>query len=342
MPQQIFKMTDKGIYIPGADIYIDPWKPVKRSIITHAHSDHAHTGNENYLSHHITKPILKYRLGENINCTSVEYGEAFFINGIKFSLHPAGHIPGSAQIRIEENGNVLVVSGDYKLENDFVSGIFEPVKCNTFISESTFGLPVFKWKNQTEILEEINIWWKNNIDQNKTSVLCGYALGKAQRLLKNIDTGIGKIFAHGAVFNMNEILRNAGVEIPSAEKISSELNKEDYKNALILAPPSVIGNRWLNKFNPYSIGYCSGWMQIRGNKRRQAVDRGFVVSDHADWDQLNKAIKLTGAETIYITHGFTSSYVKWLNENGFDAHELETEFAGEAITDDEEKENISV
>ncbi len=334
--KQLFEVTDKGIYIPDANVYIDPWKPVKRSIITHGHSDHARFGNDSYLCHHLTKPILKHRLSADINCESVEYGETFFINGVQFSLHPAGHIVGSAQIRVEKGGNVLVVSGDYKTEYDGISGEFEVVKCNTFITESTFGLPVFKWKTQNEIFEEINGWWQNNIENNKTSVLIGYSLGKAQRLLKNMDASLGKIFLHGAVFNINETLRNAGVDLPFAERLTPETLKTEYKNSLILAPSSALGTSWIKKFHPFSVGYCSGWMQVRGNKRRQAIDRGFVVSDHADWDQLNEIIKLTEAETIFVTHGYTATFVKWLKEKGLDAYELETEFTGESIIADEE------
>lgn len=335
--KELFQMTDNGIYIPDADVYIDPWKPVKKCIITHGHSDHARLGNGSYLCHHLTKPILQYRLSPDINCSSVEFGEKVIINGVQFSLHPAAHIPGSAQIRIEKNGQVLVVSGDYKTENDGLSGAFELIKCNTFISESTFGLPIFKWKPQQEIFDEINGWWKNNIAQNKTSVLIGYALGKAQRIIKNVDTGLGKIFLHGAVYNMNETLRKAGLPLPYYEKITPEMPASKFKNALIVAPSGAIGTPWLKRFTPYSIGYCSGWMQVRGNKRREAIDRGFVLSDHADWEQLNSVIQATEADKVYLTHGYTATGVKWLRENGIDAYELETAFTGESSIVDTEQ-----
>ncbi len=334
--QQMFEMTKSGIYIPDADLYIDPWKPVKRCIITHAHSDHARIGNGSYLCHHYTKPILKYRLSADINCESIEYGEKVMINGVQFSLHPAAHIPGSAQIRIEKNGQVLVVSGDYKTEDDGLSGAFEVVKCNQFISESTFGLPIFKWKPQVEIFEEINNWWKNNIAQNKTSILIGYALGKAQRLVQNIDPKIGKVLLHGAVFNINEALINAGVALRNFDRLTPETPASEYKNALIIAPSSALGTPWIKKFHPFSVGYCSGWMQVRGNKRREAIDKGFVLSDHADWDQLNEVIQATGAEKVFITHGYTATFVKWLREKGMDAYELETDYTGEKVSGDDE------
>lgn len=324
----LLKFTSKGIYVPAADIYIDPWKAVERAVITHGHSDHARFGNKYYLAHKFTVPILKYRLGSDINVKGIEYNEPLNINGVNITLHPAGHIIGSAQVRIEHKGHVAVVSGDYKLDNDNISVQFEPVKCNTFVSESTFGLPIYKWKTQKEISEEINNWWKGNVRNGKASVLMGYVLGKSQRLLYNLDSSIGRVLVHGAVANVNEIFINAGVKLPTAEKVSS-LHRSEYRNAMIIAPSFVMNSPWLKRFEPYSIANASGWMAVRGAKRRMAIDRGFAVSDHADWDGLNTAIKETGAEKIYITHGYSDVYVKWLRELGYDAHVLKTEFEGE-------------
>jgi len=325
---KILKFTGKGIYCPQADIYIDPWKAVDKAVITHGHSDHAHYGSKYYLAQMLTVPILKHRLGSKINVKGIEYNEPLDINGVKISLHPAGHIIGSAQIRVEYKGEVAVVSGDYKLEDDGISTPFEPVKCNIFVSESTFGLPIYKWKTQKEISDEINSWWRGNEKNGKASVLMGYVLGKSQRLLFNLDASIGKIFVHGAVQNINEIFIKAGVKLPDAEKVTSS-NRNDYHGSMILTPSFVLGSPWLKRFEPYSIANASGWMAVRGVKRRMAIDRGFVVSDHADWNGLNTAIKETGAEKIYITHGFTDVFVKWLREQGYDAHILKTEFEGE-------------
>ncbi|MDQ3020558.1 MAG: ligase-associated DNA damage response exonuclease [Bacteroidota bacterium] len=326
---KLLEFTKKGIYCRQANVFIDPWSPVDRAVITHAHSDHARYGSKYYLAHKKSVPIMKYRLGNDIYAEGIEYGIKTEINEVIISLHPAGHVPGSAQVRLEYMGEVAVVSGDYKLESDGLTEAFEPVKCNTFVTESTFGLPVYKWKAQEEIFNDINNWWKRNKENGKTSVICGYSLGKAQRILFNIDKTIGKIFGHGAVTMINEIMINEGINLPAVERVTTLTSKKDFAGSLIIAPPSAIGSSWLKKFYPYSLGYASGWMNVRGAKRRQALDIGFALSDHADWDGLNKAIKETEAEKIYVTHGYTSVFVKWLREIGYDAYELETKFVGE-------------
>jgi putative mRNA 3-end processing factor len=327
---KLLEFTDKGIYCPLADIYIDPWKPVKRAIITHAHSDHAIYGNQYYLAHHHSSPILKLRLGQDIQLETLSYKEPIFVNGVRISLHPAGHILGSSQVRMEYQGEVWVVSGDYKTESDHVCPAFEPVKCHTFITESTFGLPIFKWKKQEEIFNEINQWWKENKEQGKASILFGYALGKAQRIITNIDRSIGKIFAHGSVYNVHQSLIDTGIELPHIERVLIE-NKLDYSGSLILAPPSATNSPWLKKFKPYSTANASGWMNLRGAKRRKTVDRGFILSDHADWSGLIEAIKATEANRIYVTHGYKSSFAKYLNEQGYEAHEVDTLWEGEVV-----------
>ncbi|MDQ3194717.1 MAG: ligase-associated DNA damage response exonuclease [Bacteroidota bacterium] len=326
---KLIEFTNKGIYCPQANVYIDPWRPVDNAVITHAHSDHARRGSSSYLAHRLSVPVMKYRLGLDIVAEGIEYNKKVNVNGVDISLHPAGHIPGSSQVRLEFKGEVAVVSGDYKLEDDGLSQPFEFVKCNTFVSESTFGLPVYKWKPQKEIFNDINNWWRSNKEKGKVSVLCGYSLGKAQRILYNVDRTIGKIFGHGAVTMINQIMIDSGVDLPSIDRVSSAFTKKDYEGSLIIAPPSVVGNPWLKKFDPYSLGFASGWMNIRGAKRRQALDIGFALSDHADWNELNAAVKETGADKIFVTHGYTAVYVKWLRENGYDAEELETKFAGE-------------
>lgn len=328
MNNNLLQFTKKGIYCPLADIFIDPWSEVEKAVITHAHSDHARSGNKYYLAHRLTVPILKHRIGSDIKTKGIEYNETLDIKGVKLSLHPAGHMIGSAQVRLEYKGEIAVISGDYKLENDGISAPFETVKCNTFITESTFGLPIYKWKEQKEIVEDVNSWWRGNANNGKASVLMGYALGKSQRLLYNLDESIGKIYAHGAVLNMNEIFIKEGIALPKAEHVVSA-KKADYRGAMILAPSSVMGTPWLKRFEPYSIANASGWMAVRGSKRWMSVDRGFAISDHADWNGLNEAIELTDAEKIYVTHGFTDVFVRWLKEKGYDAHELKTKFVNE-------------
>jgi putative mRNA 3-end processing factor len=334
LKSNILKYTKQGLYCPQADVYIDPWGKVDKAVITHGHSDHARLGPKKYLAHRITVPIIKQRLGSGINVKAVEYGEVLSVNGVKISLHPAGHIPGSAQVRMEHKGEVAVVSGDYKLVNDGFTTPFEVVKCNTFVTESTFGLPIYKWKSQKELSLDINKWWKRNKEKGFASVLCGYSLGKAQRIIYNLDKKIGKIFTHGAVQRVNELLINEGMPLPKTELVTKETPKTKFAGAMIIAPPSAMGTPWLNKFDPYSLGYASGWMNVRGAKRWQAIDIGFPVSDHADWPDLNEAIKQTGAETVYVTHGFTAVFVRWLREQGMDAYELKTRFTGEQAGDD--------
>lgn len=325
----LLSFTSNGIYCEKADVFIDPWKPCKKALITHAHADHSRYGMKYYLAHHKSIPIMKHRLGEDINTQGIAYGETINMNGVDISFHPAGHIPGSAQIKLSYKGETWVASGDYKLEPDELCEPFEPQKCSHFITESTFGLPIYKWKSQQEIFEEINSWWRENKEMGKTSVILGYSLGKAQRILAHIDHSIGPVFTHGAVENMTSVLRNAGFNLPQTTRISPDINKSMYPGSLVIAPPSALGSSWMKKFNPFSVATASGWMALRGARRRRNVDRGFVLSDHADWDELNTAVKETAAENIYVTHGYRSIFSNWLNENGYNARAVDTEFEGE-------------
>jgi putative mRNA 3-end processing factor len=330
----LLDFTDKGIYCPQAQVYLDPWKPVRRALITHGHSDHARWGNEYYLCTTSAAPVIRHRIPEAI-VETVDYNEPVVINGVEFSFHPAGHIPGSAQIRAEFNGEVWVFSGDYKLEADNLSEPFEPLKCHAFITESTFGLPVYNWKNQSLVFDDINAWWRKNQEDGKVSVIAGYTLGKSQRILRNIDASIGKIFVHGAVDSVNNVLRAQGIVLPLTHRVTKESSKKDYSGALVVCPPSAVGSPWIRRFLPYSLGIASGfgiasgWMKLRGARRRRGADRGFVLSDHADWKDLNIAIKETGAEKIFVTHGYTEIFAQWLNENGFEAREVKTQYEGE-------------
>jgi putative mRNA 3-end processing factor len=274
-------------------------------------------------------PVIKHRLYLQDNIQTLEYGERLQINGVSFSFHPAGHIPGSAQIRVEFAGEVWVFSGDYKLQDDGISVPFEPIQCHTFITESTFGLPIYKWKPQNEVFAEINAWWSKNKSEGKASVITGYTLGKSQRILKNVDHSIGKIFTHGAVDTINQVLRMQGIDLPEAPRVTNDISKEDLKGALIICPPSAVGSPWVRRFLPYSLGVASGWMRLRGTRRRRGADRGFVLSDHVDWDDLNRAVKLTNAQRVFVTHGYTEAFSQWLNGNGVEAHEVKTRFEGE-------------
>jgi putative mRNA 3-end processing factor len=325
----LLEFTDKGIYCSRADVYLDPWKPVEKAIISHGHSDHAYAGHHHYLCTVDAMPVIRYRLYLTDNIQTLEYGEKQVINGVSFSFHPAGHIPGSAQIRVEYQGEVWVFSGDYKLQDDGISVPFEPVKCHNFITESTFGLPIYKWKPQQEVFNEINQWWMKNKEGGKTSLITGYTLGKSQRILKNVDHSIGRIFTHGAVDSINHVLREQGIDLPDASRVTNEIPKDELKGALVICPPSAVGSPWVRRFLPYSLGVASGWMRLRGTRRRRGADRGFVLSDHVDWDDLNRAIRLTGAERVFVTHGYTEVFSQWLNHNGIEAHEVKTKFEGE-------------
>jgi putative mRNA 3-end processing factor len=325
----LISFTDKGLYCEKGNFYIDPWKPVDKAVITHGHSDHARFGSKSYLCHVYTKPILRLRIGEN-NYQTVEWNEPVFINGIKVSLHPAGHIIGSSQVRVEYNGEVWVISGDYKTEDDGISGKFEPLRCHTFVTESTFGLPIYKWKPQQLIYNDIIDWISRNKESGKTSVLLAYSLGKAQRVLQAIKETTQTIYAHGAVFNMQQMLIDNGWNLTSVERITPETPKELLKGTVVIAPPGADGTPWMKKFQPSSIGVCSGWMQVRGNARRRNVDAGYALRDHADWDGLLQTVKATEAERLFVTHGFQSAFSRYCNEENIAiAAEVKTQYGNE-------------
>ncbi|MEM8731390.1 MAG: ligase-associated DNA damage response exonuclease [Pseudomonadota bacterium] len=330
MADPVLTFTERGIYCPAADVYIDPWRPVDRALITHGHADHARPGMGHYLATDAAAPVLRRRLGE-INIDTLAYGETRQIGGAGISFHPAGHVPGSAQIRIEVGGAVWVVSGDYKTVPDGLSEPFEPVRCHAFISECTFGLPVFHWRDQTDLAADLSAWWAASVADGRTPILGAYALGKAQRLLSLLDPAQGPILTHGAIEHTTEVLRAQGYDLPSTTLVSAETKPADHAGALVLCPPSAIGSTWSRRFGALSTGFASGWMQLRGVRRRRAADRGFVISDHADWAGLNSAIAQTGAETVFVTHGYTEIFRRWLETQGYDAQIVPTEFEGETL-----------
>ena len=321
----------EGLYCPPGDFYIDPWRPVDRAVITHGHGDHAHRGNGHYLATRVGAGILKRRLGDDINLDVLEYGEAIDHHGVRLSLHPAGHVLGSAQVRLEYKGEVWVASGDYKLENDGTCAPFEHVRCHTFVTESTFGLPIYRWQPQSEIFDDINRWWQQNADAGRASLLYCYSFGKAQRILAGLDPSIGPILAHGAVLPLTDVYRAAGVRLPEIHYAGTFADKSALRRAIVLAPPSSAGTTWLRRFGEISDAFASGWMQLRGTRRRRGVDRGFALSDHADWPGLQKAITETGAQRVFVTHGSTSVMVRWLREQGLDAQEFATEYGDEEM-----------
>ena len=319
----------EGLYCAAGDFHVDPWRPVERALITHGHADHARAGSRQYLTATPNVKVLQARLGSGIAVTGAEFGETTTINGVRVSFHPAGHVLGAAQIRVEHRGEVWVVSGDYKLENDGISGEFEPVRCHTFITESTFGLPVYRWEPQATVMAEINDWWRGNQSQGRASVLFTYSLGKAQRLLHAVDSSIGPIYVHSAVEKMLPAYEAASVVFPKVEVSTEKPSRERSGRALVIAPPATEDTAWLRRFGARSTAFASGWMRIRGGRRRGNFDRGFVISDHVDWPGMLTAIRETRARRILVTHGYAAPTVRYLRETGYDANELRTRFGGE-------------
>jgi len=326
---ELLTLTDCGLYCPEGDFYIDPWKPVERAVITHAHSDHARWGMGRYLCVREGEEVLRIRVGDEARIESIEYGQRVTVNGVRVSLHPAGHILGSSQVRVEHDGEVAVVSGDYKVDPDPTCAPYEPVACHLFVTESTFGLPIYRWPDEGAVFADIERWWRSNQAAGKCSLLMGYALGKCQRALSGLNPEVGPIFIHGALIRLTEAYRRQGKALPPTQVIADAPKGFDWSQAMVLAPPSVQGTPWVRRFGDHSTAFMSGWMAIRGTRRRRAVDRGFVLSDHVDWPSLLSSVSATGAERVWVTHGYSSVVVRYLQEQGLDARVLPTRWEGE-------------
>jgi putative mRNA 3-end processing factor len=340
-PGRLISLTSRGLYCKQGDFYIDPWRPVAKAVVTHAHSDHAYRGNGRYLVPAECRSLFEIRLDPDAKISTLRYGQTTTADGVKVSFHPAGHILGSAQVRVEYKGEIWVVSGDYKLTPDATCTPFESVRCHHFITEATFGLPIYRWPPTAQVFEEIDAWWRRNIERGKASVLFAYALGKAQRIMSGIDRGLGRIYTHGSVERLTAAYRDAGVDLPETRYAGDITDRKEFAGSLIVAPPSAQASTWLRRFGPQSTGFASGWMMVRGARRQRAIDRGFVLSDHADWPELLTAIKATDAETVYVTHGFAREMVRYLNEvENINAVPLKTQFAGDDATDTLEEEEV--
>lgn len=334
--------TPSGLYCPRGDFYIDPWRPVPRAVITHAHGDHARWGHEQYLTAADGEHVLRARMGPQANIATLKYGESLRLGDVQLSLHPAGHVLGSAQVRLELAGEVWVVSGDYKVAADPTCQPLEVVPCHTFITESTFGLPIYRWPDHQALAAAINGWWRATRDEGRAAIIFGYALGKAQRVLAALDPSIGPIYCHGAVEKLNAAYRFTGIELPDTRHAGGGNEVPSWAGAIIVAPPSAAGTPWQRKFGDASTAFVSGWMAVRGARRRRAVDRGFILSDHADWPGLCSTIRGTGADRVLVTHGQVPVMVRWLREQGLDAQPLRTEFEGELDGRDEAVESETV
>lgn len=327
--EPVLTFTDKGIYCPAGGFFIDPWRAVDRALITHAHSDHARWGHGHYLSTPGTDAVMRHRLGA-INGQVLGFGAPVVVNGVTVSFHAAGHVPGSAMIKVERGGEVWVVSGDYKVDPDGLAEPWEPVKCDAFISECTFGLPVFRWESNREAMARVAAWWRGNAAQGVTSIIGAYSLGKAQRLMAGLAAqGVGPILCHSAVEGTNRALRAAGYALPDTLHAGAGFDAKAHAGAMVICPPAALGSAWAARFGARDEAAASGWMALRGVRRRRGTT-GFVISDHADWPGLNMAIRAMGAERVFVTHGYTQPFRRWLEAEGYQAGIVATEYAGDA------------
>ncbi len=320
--------TNDGLFCPAGSFHIDPWRGVDRALITHAHADHARTGSKHYLCAKPCVGVLRERLGSKTSIEGIPYGERRVINGVTVSFHPAGHLLGSAQIRVEHRGEVWVVSGDYKTQPDPTCARFEPVKCDTFVTESTFGLPVYRWPDPADVIREMHEWWSANQAAGRTSIVFAYSLGKAQRILAQLDGQTGPILVHSAVAGLLPHYEMEGMRFPPNELATKDNLRTTAGRAMVIAPPAADDSTLIRAAGEAATAFASGWMAVRGARRWRAADRGFVLSDHADWNGLNEAIAATGAHRVLVTHGCTRPLVRWLRERGLEADELATQFQG--------------
>ncbi len=329
----LIEPLSNGLYCSDGQFHIDPWEPVELALITHAHSDHARPGSSRYIASKDCVSLLRKRLGEDTNIRGVDYGEPISFGNTVVSFHPAGHVLGSCQIRVERDGEVWVFTGDYKRDDDPTCRPFEVVQCDTLITEATFALPVYRWQSGDAIAKEIAQWWAEAASQNRPAVLFCYALGKAQRVLAELQQFTQQcVYLHGAVAPIVDIYREAGISMLPTKKIDLE-EKRNYNGELIIAPPGAGGSTWMRRFKGASTGFCSGWMRVRGNRRRRGYDRGFVLSDHADWPSLLRTVKECGAKNILTTHGQSETLVRYLSELGYNAAELSTRFVDDDSSD---------
>lgn len=328
---QVLELTQNGLYCAAGEFYVDPWptkdRQAPRSIITHGHADHARPHSEQYFATPETCSVMAARMPGPISLAPLQYGEVHRFGDARVSLHPAGHVIGSAQVRVEVDNEVWVVSGDYKRDADPTCQPFEVVPCDVFISEATFALPAYRWRPTPEVAAEILDWWDTNRQKRRSSILFCYAFGKAQRILAELALLTDRtVYLHGAMAELVALYRSHGVAMLPTALISDQDKGFDFSEALVVAPPSAAGSPWMRRFRSHSTGFCSGWMRVRGNRRRRGYDRGFVVSDHADWPSLIQTIQETGAKKVYATHGQTDVIVRYLRETGIDAETLSTRF----------------
>jgi putative mRNA 3-end processing factor len=333
-PTPVLTLTPRGLYCPAGGFHVDPWRPVATAVVTHGHADHARWGHARYHAAAPGEGILRRRLGADIDLASHAYGAPLRLGDATVSFHPAGHVLGSAQVRIEVAGEVWVVTGDYKREADPSCAPFELVECDGFVTEATFALPLYRWDPGEKVVGEILAWWAENAARGRTSILFCYALGKAQRLLAELHARTGTertVHLHGALVPMVEAYREAGVPLAPTAPVSAAPKGETFAGELVLAPPSAMGTTWMRRFAEPQTAFVSGWMRVRGQRRRRGYDRGFVLSDHVDWPDVLRTVAETGARRVLCTHGYADTLARFLREErGLDAAAIETAFEGEA------------
>jgi putative mRNA 3-end processing factor len=326
----LIEPTASGLYCEAGGFHIDPWLPVDRAVITHAHGDHLRPGSAAYLCSAASRPLVAARLAGPAAISSLAYGERLDINGVTVSMHPAGHILGSAQVRVEHAGEVWVVSGDYKRAPDPTCAPFEPLPCHTFVTEATFALPAFRWDDPASTVREICEWWDETRAAGRAAVIFGYALGKAERVLAELVACTDRpVYVHGALAELVDIYRAAGVAMVPTLRATEQARGTSFAGQLIVAPLSARGSTWMRRFGDHSSAFVSGWMRIRGARRRRGYDRGFALSDHADWDGLIDTIAQTGASRVFVTHGYTEQLTRFLVERGLEAYPWRTQYEGE-------------
>ncbi len=322
-------LRPEGLYCAAGDFHIDPWRPVARAVITHGHGDHARPGMREYHCSEGSLPILRWRLGD-VPVQAHAEGVPFRLGQVQISLHPAGHVLGSSQVRIDDGQQVWVASGDYKRQPDPTCTPFEVVPCDTFITEATFALPIYRWPDTPAVAAEIVAWRRECEQRGEAAILLCYALGKAQRVLAELlPLDDRPAWLHGAIANGVAVYRQAGVPMLETLAVAEQGRQPDAAGQLILAPPSAAGTPWMRRFGRHQLGFASGWMQLRGNRRRRNVDRGFVISDHADWPALLQTIEQTGAQRVIATHGNTDALIPFLRERGVAAEAFRTDFGSE-------------
>ena len=340
-PTPLITLRPEGLYCAKGDFYIDPWRSVERAVITHAHADHARGGSTTYYVAERGKRLLKHRLGAKIEAQAFPYGEAFQLGEVKLSFHSAGHILGSSQVRVDDGQQVWVASGDYKRTADPSCDPFEVVPCDTFITEATFGFPVYRWKSGAETAKEVYQWWQECKAEAKTAVLFCYALGKAQRLLAELKALTDEpVYLHGATYPLTQLYSEEGIAMLPYQRVSEMPKDHSFAGDLVLAPPSAHRSPWMKRFKAVSTGFASGWMAVRGNRRRRGYERGFVLSDHADWKELIQTIEETQAKQIYVTHGSKETLAQYLREKGYEADILNTLYEGETLTGETEETEV--